>query len=299
MNTPKFQLKIIKDLKDKGLAESTINNYIRNLELVNDGKKFTNLSFLNDIDKIKEKLSKFKKTTIRNYYASIVAILSLMKSKATLTKKYEKLLEYQQIQVDRSSTEIAETQKDNWPTIDEVKKIDETLSKKDLSIYDNILNYLVFSLYTKTQPRRNKDYLNMYIVKNIKNISNDYNYFSIDDKVFVFNDYKTKKKYGKQIINIPDELYDILIKYIQVYPLTKETEINKPIPLFWGKSINYITRILNKIFGKNVGSTILRHVFLTDKYKGGQINDIEESIKDANAMAHSIRAQQLTYVKNI
>ena len=30
--------------------------------------------------------------------------------------------------------------------------------------------------------------------------------------------------------------------------------------------INSITRILNKIFDKKIGSSMLRHIFLTDKY---------------------------------
>ena len=51
-------------------------------------------------------------------------------------------------------------------------------------------------------------------------------------------------------------------------------------------AVNAITRILNKTLGKKVGSSMLRHIFLSSKY------DITEMNKDANAMAHSVEEQK-------
>ncbi|MFN9957216.1 MAG: hypothetical protein ACK55I_29280, partial [bacterium] len=45
-------------------------------------------------------------------------------------------------------------------------------------------------------------------------------------------------------------------------------------------NVNGITRVLNRIFGKKVGSSLLRHIYLTGKY--GKI--LEEQKKDAEAM---------------
>jgi hypothetical protein len=56
-------------------------------------------------------------------------------------------------------------------------------------------------------------------------------------------------------------------------------------------AVNAITRILNKIFGKKVGSSMLRHIFITDKY-GGAKTEME---KDAEAMGHSVAEQQKVY----
>jgi len=56
-------------------------------------------------------------------------------------------------------------------------------------------------------------------------------------------------------------------------------------------AVNAITRILNKIFGKKVGSSMLRHIFVTDKYGGVK----KEQIKDALAMGHSVAEQQNVY----
>jgi hypothetical protein len=59
------------------------------------------------------------------------------------------------------------------------------------------------------------------------------------------------------------------------------------------KSINSITRILNKVFGKNIGVSMLRHSYLTSKY-GKQSKEMED---DAMKMGHS-SGQQKAYIKD-
>jgi hypothetical protein len=58
-------------------------------------------------------------------------------------------------------------------------------------------------------------------------------------------------------------------------------------------AVNVITRLLNKTFGKKVGSSMLRHIYLTDKYK----NVLEEQKKDAEDMGHST-GEQKEYIVN-
>jgi hypothetical protein len=57
-------------------------------------------------------------------------------------------------------------------------------------------------------------------------------------------------------------------------------------------TVNSITRILNKIFGKKIGSSMLRHIYLSSKY-GDTIKEME---KDGVAMAHSSSVQR-EYIK--
>jgi hypothetical protein len=56
--------------------------------------------------------------------------------------------------------------------------------------------------------------------------------------------------------------------------------------------VNAITRILNKTFGKKVGSSMLRHIYLSSKY--GKV--VDEMKEDANAMSHSVDMQK-DYIK--
>jgi hypothetical protein len=57
--------------------------------------------------------------------------------------------------------------------------------------------------------------------------------------------------------------------------------------------INSITRVLNGIFKKNIGSSMLRHSYLSSKY--GSVR--QDMADDAKAMSHSIGTQQTNYVK--
>ena len=54
-----------------------------------------------------------------------------------------------------------------------------------------------------------------------------------------------------------------------------------------------MTRILNKIFGKSVGSSMWRNLYLTNKY--GDI--VEELKKDTKNMATSVDVALSTYIK--
>jgi integrase len=73
---------------------------------------------------------------------------------------------------------------------------------------------------------------------------------------------------------------------------------NYPIKLLVGAdgtpltAVNVITRLLNRVFGKKIGSSMLRHIYLSDKYK----DTIDEMKTDAAAMGHSV-GQQRAYVK--
>jgi hypothetical protein len=58
-------------------------------------------------------------------------------------------------------------------------------------------------------------------------------------------------------------------------------------------SVNSITRILNKVFGKHIGSSMLRHIYITHKY-GDTKKEME---KDAAAMGHTVAEQQGVYNK--
>jgi hypothetical protein len=54
-----------------------------------------------------------------------------------------------------------------------------------------------------------------------------------------------------------------------------------------------ITRILNKIFGKNIGSSMLRTLYLSNKYS----NVIEELKSDTKEMSTSLGTALNNYIK--
>jgi hypothetical protein len=58
--------------------------------------------------------------------------------------------------------------------------------------------------------------------------------------------------------------------------------------------VNAITRILNSIFGKKIGVSLLRNIYLTDKFK----EPVNELQRTANAMGTSSSTIQDNYIKN-
>ena len=202
----------IKDkLKEKNINDTSINKYIRDTILLNGNKDYDNLNFLKDIkhiDNYIENNEKYKITTKRNYYNSLNVILSLY-------PKYNKLKEYYYDKFDEynnklklNNGKISDDKKDKYieypellKILDEYKnKVDEIKNKDILNKneFNLLLEYLTLSLYLLQPPRRNKDYLNMYIIKSkSKLIDNNKNYLIINKSKFIFNDYKTAKIYNQ------------------------------------------------------------------------------------------------------
>ena len=312
----KFQQKTYGKGKDKHLSESSIKLYIRNLEKLNDDLPIKNLNFLKSIQNIEDKLKDYKENTKRGYLISICSALSTDKStkpKQKLYDEYYKLLSSKnnELKTEEGNNEASETQKKNWITWDNVKeKIEELKNKVDIfknskeineHNYNTLLQYVILGCYFYKQPRRNQDYYKMMVVKSYTpDLPITNNYLDYDNKEFVFCLYKTSKTDGIQKEKIPDELMEILNIYFKFHPDIKNKKIKKGVEVpflvyYNGKpfeKVNCITRILNKIFDKSVGSSMLRHIFLSNKY--GDV--IKEQKEDAAAMGHSFQMQK-DYVK--
>ena len=162
----------------------------------------------------------------------------------------------------------------------------------------NLLNYLVLSLYTLHAPRRNNDYSLMKISNNMSD--DKFNYLDMDKKQFIFNNYKTQGKYNSVILPIEDELMQVISLYISNHPekskLKNKTYNIQFLKTFYNEDIiksQDITRLLNKIFGKSVGSSLLRNMYLSNKYSG----IIENLKKDTTDMGTSVDIALSTYIK--
>jgi len=312
-----FMSNLSKELMEKkGVAESSATSYIRLMFTLNDKAAFKTLSFLRNKDAIMQKIKEYADSTQKTVLAAIVSVLSLYADKPTykaIHRFYHEEM-VKMINADRevNTSEKTEKQKTNWIDWKNVKelslgprtKLAEYANKKQLtaSEAEHLLQNLILSLYVCIQPRRNQDYLNMMVVKKWTEVMpTDHNYLDITGERFIFNVYKTAKKYGTQIVPIPNDeanpLMNILVSYLKHHKLYKETKGKVGVPFLVtmdGKpltAVNSITRILNKIFGKKVGSSMLRHIFLSDKY------DIDEMQKDAAAMGHSLDEQK-KYMKH-
>jgi hypothetical protein len=113
----------------------------------------------------------------------------------------------------------------------------------------------------------------------------------MDKNEFVFNKYKTAKFYNTQRVEIPKGLKIILSKFIKLNPneylLTNSS----------GGKLNNVrlTQMLNKIFGNRISTSLLRHIYLTDRLK--DVPKLDELNTLATDMGHSLK-EQLEYVKH-
>lgn len=298
-------------LNNKKITDSSRKLYNANFVRLNDGNPVLKFDFLKDVPAIQDKLSKYKPNTQRGY---IIAITSLMGDlKETNPKKYKKTYEeYYKILTQYNTTLKDQTaqsanEKTNWITpekkqevINECEKIIEVIGNKRKITedqYNKLFECLVLSLYTKIPPRRNVDYQDMLIVK--KNTTQDAtnNFLDVASKKFIFNKYKTAGAYKTQTTDIPDDLMKIITLYLKHRPKMEEDH-NQFLVSFAGEPYiqnNSITRILNKIFDGKIGASMLRKLYLTDKYG----DTLDELKSDVAQMGTSVDVAKNNYIKDV
>jgi integrase len=307
MKATEFMLNLQQRLiTEKKVAESTANQYLQTLYKLNGGKGFTNMAWAKKVDDVQMIIDTYAPSTQQSQYGTLSSVLSLFADKSAYKKIYqywrEKLTSARK--ENEPTGEKSEKQEDNWLTWEEVEKkksglkedVSQLISLKKLTPgqYEKLLNFVILSLYTDIAPRRNQDYLDMYVVKKLgKDYPKDKNYYEIAGKRFIFNKYKTAKTYGEQIVEVPEELQSALAGFIKHHPHNKEKEYKLLVKADGNvlNTVNAITRILNRIFEKNIGSSMLRHIYLTSKY-GDSLKEMKEA---ARGMGHSVE-QQRNYI---
>ncbi len=162
----------------------------------------------------------------------------------------------------------------NWEVIQALygglkKKLDYfNLPKDDMNYDEKTLyeDYIILSLYVadEANPPLRNDYANMRVIEGEDEDDGKHNFIVNDDNMrFILNDYKTKKTYGKQVIEVGEQLRPIIHDHLHYnktgYLINDKT--GNPI------STNVLTQRLVKIFkteaGKKVSTQLLRHAFIT------------------------------------
>jgi len=304
-------------LDERGITNGTADGYIRKLILLfnNSERPFTSLAWLKHYDTHNTFLSQFTLGTQKNYATAITSILSLsIFAKSPLyrgiKKHWDKTLYTLTTSYHLAQPEIGvktPKQSASWKSWDDITAIRDELKSKALALqdkktltprqFDTLTQYMVLSLFTYIPPRRNADIQNLFITTEYSSdMPKDVNYLDVNTLNLIFNVYKTKDTYGQQVFNIADnnELLDAFRLFIIHHPLRDLDTF----PLFQkdGKhitTVNFITRILNKIFGSNVGSSMLRHIYESNAF-GGIISELKDT---AHAMAHSPATAISQYIK--
>jgi hypothetical protein len=199
--------------------------------------------------------------------------------------------------------EMNTKQQENWMSFAEIKSLYDAfkddvkpLWKKKVLLPDELVKLQQFVIYSLVSgvlipPRRLMDYTEF----KIRNVDNDTDNYMTNNE-FVFNQYKTAKTYGRQVIPIPKTLSALIKKWMKIqtndYLLT-DTNGNKLTEV-------QLNQRIRKLFdtdgtGNNISVNMLRHIYTTEK-----VHKHTPSMKKlqtiATAMGHSI-TQNILYKK--
>jgi hypothetical protein len=189
---------------------------------------------------------------------------------------------------------------ENWISEDDLTAIYNTyfkiandiFKKKDWTSHDitelQRFFILVFLGGYFFPPRRSQDFTEL----KVKDYNKDTDNFYCKGMLY-FNIYKTSKSYGEQNIKLPDDIDKMVKKYIK--------KIDNQYFFFNPKTGNKftspnITLLINGIFGKKVSTNMLRHVYLSNKYK--DVPALLEMEETAKAMGHNLNVALEMYVKH-
>lgn len=316
MNLLTIKLKTKKNYSDK-----TIQSTLSKLRTLNGGNDFSSLDFLLNKEAMDEILAKYNDKSRQVVIYTIITALEsnyirLPSKVQPVLKKYKE--DYEALKKDnmKNTNEKTEKMENNWINWSDVKEMWEEMNKMykngDNDDLDFMLRFVIMSLFVLLPPRRNADYMKMVITndEDYDTMDDDKNYINTETQEFIFNNYKTSKTYGRQIIKIPDELFKIILKYFmsrtrKTIKLIKEDKPNNELRATEGSAFlvfsdgrplnqdNHITRILNKIFGKNIGASMLRNIYITNELP----NDIKKRKEIAKMMGHSVSTQINNYTK--
>ncbi len=294
---------LIKTWSEK-ISKNTIRLYLHNLSKINGGLPDTT-DFLMKPDEVLGKIDSIQNPKSRKTF--ITAVLSALRyivgRDDPLFQKYslylEKLARTIRATDDERNGAKTEKEEKNWLEFsqvqkklselkDEVKDYKQPLSKLQKN---KLTQYFILSLYTTIPPRRSLDYAVMSVVKKYEpKMSDDKNYLSLSTHQFIFNEFKTKSTFGKQVFSFKTnkDLKDAVGLYVRLMGLTPSKE-NPITPLFATPNSSYIGRVLNSIWakdGKKISSSMLRHIYLSSKY------NLSEQKEDAVKMGHSVEEQK-------
>jgi hypothetical protein len=163
----------------------------------------------------------------------------------------------------------------------------ESLDKRQ---FGKVQMYVLLSCLLLIPPRRSLDYTE-FKLRDIDKEANNYLIVEKRKPYFVFNVYKTAKKYKTQKEEIPAKLQKIINSWAKLNPhewlLMNSNQSNKITP-------TQLTSMLYSFFGKPISTSMLRHIYLTDKY--GNMPSIKDMQQTASEMGHSMH-EMLTYIK--
>jgi hypothetical protein len=281
---------------------SIIRNLCKALGLPHDPAKLAD-SYKKVIEHYKDTDPKVRKTRLS---AVLIYILNTKNEKAVDLIRQSMMSDSAKVRKEEESQVMSEKEKTlfsdfGWEDVlDTVKKYEQEVAKlgdkKDLNKkeFRLVQSYVILRCLTDIPPRRSQDWVK-FAIRDYDEKEDEVNFMRVlTEKIkrktikryqFVFREYKTKKVYGEQALDIPEALGKLIEWWMERNPhpwLLMNVSRSGPITQV------QLSHMLNDIFGRNVSTSALRHLYLMDKY-----TDVDDEQKrDAEYMGHSTQEQK-------
>jgi hypothetical protein len=265
------------------IGEGSIKSYlsvIKNLYMkiaertdVGNAPEFFEKEYEKVIDYLK---TNFPFQTRKTKLASLVVLMPDGKAKTEYQKQM--LVDIKSYNELNEKQEKSEKQVEGWQEQKEIlakvallkKKVQPLWKSPTLKDLDTIQDYIIACLYTSIPPRRLLDYTEF----KIRDIDADKDNYMSGDK-FVFNQYKTAKKYNQQTVPIPKSLRMLIQKWTKLHDheyLLFDTKTGNKL------SSPTLNKKLNDVFGVSVN--LLRSIYISDKIDMPKMKEIEKMASD-------------------
>ena len=234
---------------------------MHNLTKLNDGVVPTTTRFLKKTSDILAKIAALKsRNTARTY---LIAVVTAVKDEPKLYGVYYPELVKINAELKLQNTKSPK-QNENWVAWADILALQQAFVPPTRKVWkkpdiDSYLAHVILSLYTLIPPRRSADFALMKC-----NVAGgiDFNYYQ-PKGTFIFNNYKTKGTYQQVVEEVPPELQAILKVWIKHKPKSEFLLVDSDQKPFNSVKLG---RALNRIFGKKISVSMLRNIYLTDKF---------------------------------
>jgi hypothetical protein len=288
-----FRETLSKSLKEKrpNLTDSSIKTYVSSLaNLVKKMDGEHTIAFFQDNEKEILKFLASIPAKLRKGTLSALFVLTGIDAYRT-----EMIEDCKKVNEEYKNQTKTEKEAVNWVTVQEIRdvydhlkeKVDEMIKNKMIH-RNTYVDFLLIALLggVLCPPRRSLD----YSVMKVRNYDESIDNF-LKNSTFYFNQYKTAKKYGEQMLKVPKELLPYIKKWLKFhtndYLLFSDNDKHL--------SSSQITKHLNRMFGKQVSVDILRHVYTSNFYK--DMPELKKMNQLAADMGHSVHTCLTQYVK--
>ncbi len=304
------------------LKTNTIKQYESNLNKLKKMFETDNWDFLDNPEKVEEKISHLHFTSRRNHYNAIIVLLMALNS----DKKYDKLIEkYDEMRnelndlYNKQSSKISDKQSKNFASMEEINEMiakvgeelkemklkqKESLTKKEMAL---LQFFVLVNLYKHIPLRNDVSYMEAIRPSDLKKLSKEEqtakNWLLMEKNklTIILNNYKSDKTYGQKKIPIEDKELKRLLNYFIKVNGGKGVlfKSSTGAPLSPNALTQFFLKFTKKYMGKSVSTTLMRKAVASHHFgEGTEFAKLKKQQEDlAFKMGHSTATMNKVYIK--